>query len=229
MGYTVCIIQARIGSTRLPGKVLLPLPTGRSVLGEVVHRCEQIPGINEIVVAIPVGDDPLLVEVEGHRVTFGPEDDVLARYSIAAEVTDADRVMRITADCPMLNPKVCGEVLDLYMTYPEALYASNVVERTYPKGWDCEVFSRNILDMAYAEATEAYDREHVTPWIIRTNAESLVTLRAAEDHSGDSCTLDTIDDYRTIWRRLYHLAPSERVRAHVLPPNFVRIVGGADA
>src|SRR5687768_17376619 len=100
----VCIIQARMGSTRLPGKVLLPL-NGHTVIREVVTRCRQIAGIDTVCVATP--DHKIGDAIDGLcHVVYGPENDVLKRYAIAAELTNASVIMRITADCPLLSPQL---------------------------------------------------------------------------------------------------------------------------
>lgn len=192
---TVAIIQARLGSTRLPAKVLLPLPTGRIVLHEVVHRAKQIKGIDEVVVAIPdlERDDVLFAHASDvATVVRGSEIDVLGRYTQAARAMGADRVMRITADCPLLCPAVCAQVLDALDQGGE--YASNAFpKRTFPHGWDCEAFTREALERANREASAAYDREHVCPWMQRH-----LTCAAIEhdtDYSDTRWTLDTLEDY----------------------------------
>src|SRR5689334_21545465 len=114
MTKVVCIVQARLGSSRLPAKVLLPLPTGRTVLEEVLHRCKKIEGVDEVVLACPPSDEGIFAGVVrfpkgcAHiSFPFVDESDVLARYALAASETQADIVIRITADCPLLNPGLC--------------------------------------------------------------------------------------------------------------------------
>lgn len=212
MKKTAVIVQARLGSSRLPAKVLLPLPTGRTVLEEVLHRCKQIPGVDVVVCAIPEDDwffiQPIVEKVSaslyGH---FGAEDDVLGRYTMAAHASKADVVMRITADCPMLDPDVCGAVLNAFNAARDAHggtvhYCSNTIRRTYPQGFDCEVFSREFLDRANKEAPGLYQREHVTPWMFEPERiESCRWIEAPnnEDRSHLRWTLDTLEDYRRIW------------------------------
>jgi spore coat polysaccharide biosynthesis protein SpsF len=206
-----CIIQARLGSTRLPAKVLLPLPTGRTVLEEVIHRCQQIEMLCRpelvirpllVVVAIPeTPDNDELAHVAGRAgaiVVRGPEHDVLARYVKAAEAVGADVIMRITADCPLLDPQTCEAVLELFQK-SGADYASNVwPARHYPQGWDCEVFTMQALRKAHAEATDAYDREHVTPFLQRSPDINRVMLKDMQDRSHIRWTLDTAEDYEAI-------------------------------
>jgi spore coat polysaccharide biosynthesis protein SpsF (cytidylyltransferase family) len=205
---TACIVQARLGSTRLPAKVLLPLPTGRTVLEEVLFRCKRIPGVDVVALSTPKGPSarilhPLMVRHAhiciGHD---GVEDDVLGRYELAARITQADTIMRITADCPLIDPEVCGRLLHGFQ-HSNAGYGSNCwPHRRYPHGFDCEVFSRTVLDWANLQASGSYDREHVCPWMQRQ--EDIVRLYVGPpvtepDRSHERLTLDTLDDYVHIW------------------------------
>jgi spore coat polysaccharide biosynthesis protein SpsF len=173
------IVQARTGSTRLPAKVLQPLG-GRTVLARVLDRCAQIPGIDDIVCAIPdtEADDRLEQEIRRleHKVSRGPETDVLARYAKAARDHDADYVMRVTSDCPFLDPEVCGQVIDLFHG-SRADYASNTMPARFPHGLDCEIFPALLLDEADRIASTPHDREHVTPWIRNHAFLNTVNLR----------------------------------------------------
>lgn len=229
MKKVACIIQARLGSTRLPAKVLLPLPTGRTVLEEVIYRCRQIEGVDVVVVAIPdtnendilvpfieksrdavadlarlLHDESLLdLKVTPVELFRGPEHDVLKRYAMAAEAVGATTIMRVTSDCPLLNVNQCRSLL-LPVTIGPAAYATNAWpnERTAPGGWDCEVFSAEILQAADAEATLAYDREHVTPWMQKQrDGTRFLTCRSTNDRHPTNVrwTLDTLEDYVRIW------------------------------
>ena len=166
---TAVIIQARKGSTRLPGKVLRDLG-GRTVLEHVLTRCRMIDGVDTVVCATTenASDDPVAAEAArlGFDVFRGDENDVLSRYLGAARHAGADIVMRVTADCPLIDPKVCAAVLRLRRE-TNADYASNNMPRSFPHGLDCEAFTRAALEEAARTATEAYDREHVTPWLRR--------------------------------------------------------------
>ena len=233
---TTVIVQARLGSTRLPAKVLLPLPTGRTVLEEVLYRAKQIPGVDVVVAAIPDTAENDIVEAMAlrelerlnadrdrhdlvafgstrvHRTVRGPEHDVLARYVKAAEAVKADVIMRITADCPLIDPKVCGAVLALRDSQL-ADYASNAwPARSYPHGLDCEVFTRALLELANAHCdcghmidgrgtrhVENPDREHVTPWMQRQPDLRRAHLKGLDDRSHLRWTLDTLEDYTRIW------------------------------
>ena len=161
----VAIVQARVGSSRLPGKVLMPI-AGRPMVEHVLHRADAIDAVDEVVAALPdiAEDDPLaeVVRATGTRVVRGSPGDVLARYAAAATASAAEIVVRITADCPLLSPEVSGRVL---AAFADCDYASNTVVRTFPRGLDTEVFSRKALERAHAEARDPVEREHVTPFL----------------------------------------------------------------
>lgn len=207
MSKTVCIIQARMGSTRLPGKVLLPLPTGRTVLEEVIERVKGISGLDDIIVATPNSkvDDLLVPYIRGAGVGIyrGPEQDVLFRYYQAAMMARASTIMRITADCPMLNPELCSQVLAKYADDQSDFdYVSNTVVRTFPRGLDCEVFSWRILKITHENARRPYDREHVTQWMLDSWARPRIKVGSLhndrDDNSEFDWSLDTLDDYHRI-------------------------------
>jgi spore coat polysaccharide biosynthesis protein SpsF len=202
----VCIVQARMGSTRLPGKVLLPL-NGHTVIGEVLTRCKRIAGVDEVVCATP--DAEILHEAARYVSVFkGPEHDVLLRYRLAAEFYGADLVMRITADCPLICPGICGGML-YWMRASEGEFASNVYpERNFPKGYDCEIFTMDVLRRADLEAGPD-EREHVTTWM--NNNIPVMNFTDPWGPMDGRLTLDTWDDYKTICAAFDHEA-GERVR-----------------
>lgn len=202
---SVCIVQARLNSTRLPHKVLLPL-NGHTVIGEVLTRCKQIPDINEVICAIPKGDKKLALEAEKYGPVFlGPEDDVLGRYYRAAKMADADYIVRVTGDCPLISPELCGEIL-WRLKDSGTEYASNVHPRTFPQGYDCEAFTFKTLEKAYENAPDGW-REHVTTYMIANSRRVNITSPWRMD---GRLTLDTEDDYRTICAAFGH-QPYERV------------------
>lgn len=205
---TVCIVQARMGSRRLPGKVLLPL-NGHTVIGEVLARCEQITGVDQVVCAIPSSDYELgKVALEYGRVFGGSEHDVLARYYEAAKAYEAGIIIRITGDCPLLSPEICGEVLAA-LKRTNADYASNIEPRTFPQGFDCEAFTHETLNAANYQAGRD-EREHVTTWMRRSDIKR-VNVRSPWPMDG-RLTLDTEDDYRVICAAFGH-EPYSRLRA----------------
>ncbi len=161
----VAVVQARMSSTRLPGKVLADLG-GRPVLEWVVSRLRDSRELAGVVVATSddPSDDPV-AEAAPARVVRGPLADVLGRYAIAARELEFEGLVRITADCPLIDPAVVDEVVAAWRA-SEADYVANVIEpRTFPVGMDTEVVSTAALLAADAEATELYDREHVTPFV----------------------------------------------------------------
>jgi len=163
----VAIIQARMGSTRFPGKVLEDL-RGTPVLGWVVTAARAIPGVDEAVVATSDSDADAELrdwcDAQAIRCVTGSQDDVLDRYRTAAQAVGARLVLRLTADCPFLDPWVCGQVLAL-LERSGADYASNVDPPSWPDGLDCEAFTRHALEEAARRATRRLDREHVTPYL----------------------------------------------------------------
>jgi len=167
-GRTIAVIQARMSSTRLPGKVLLDLD-GSPVVDHVVRRVGRARLVDEVWVATSTApDDDILTDnlsSLGTPVVRGSLDDVLSRYALSSERSNADVVVRITADCPLIDPAVIDGVIRSYREAPSVDYCSNTLVRTYPIGMDTEVFSRAALDRAALEATTQQEREHVTPYI----------------------------------------------------------------
>jgi spore coat polysaccharide biosynthesis protein SpsF (cytidylyltransferase family) len=178
MSKTACIVQARLGSTRLPGKVLEMLGDA-PVLEHVLRRCRAIAGVDEVVCATVDGPDGDAVAALADRLDVanyrGSESDVLARNQGAAHAAGADIVMRVTSDCPLIDPEICAAVLKL-RAEAGADYAANNMPPSWPHGLDCEAFTIDALDEAAATATAAEDHEHVTPWIRRNRAYQRVNL-----------------------------------------------------
>jgi spore coat polysaccharide biosynthesis protein SpsF len=166
---TAVIVQARMGSTRLPGKVAQTI-AGKPALAHVLERCRRIKGSDAVVCAVPDVAESLALEriayACGASVFRGSEHDVLGRYLGAAREAGADLVMRVTSDCPLVDPAVCDAVLEL-RTREGADYAANNMPRSFPHGLDCEAFTVEALAQADRETREPYDREHVTPWLRR--------------------------------------------------------------
>lgn len=196
----VAVIQARLGSTRLPAKVLLDL-AGKTVLERCLERVKQFRGISEIVVATT--DNPqdeligALAERCDVRVYRGDEHDVLKRYVEAARQAKADAVIRCTSDCPLLDPEISSQVIEQFLA-SELDYASNILERRLPRGLDTEVFSREALERADRNAFEPEEREHVTLHMVRSSSDFKRQHRSPAnlpDLSHHRWTLDTLDDY----------------------------------
>lgn len=205
----VAIIQARIGSTRLPGKVLLDI-AGRPTLVHVLERVQAIVGVDAVVVATTtdVKDDPVaeMATKAGAAVFRGSEDDVLDRFYQAACRNGATAVVRVTADCPLLDPQVSSLVLRRYQE-GDVDYVSNFFERrTFPDGLDTEVFGVAALERAWREARYRSEREHVTPYLWKhPELYRLAGVQSQEDLSMYRWTLDEPQDLefmRALWRYL---------------------------
>jgi spore coat polysaccharide biosynthesis protein SpsF len=200
------IILARMGSTRLPGKVLMVL-RGETVLWHVVHRMRQCRRIDQVLVATTNlrADDQIEKFCRENRIPVfrGSSDDVLNRYYQTAKAFDAEVIVRITADCPLIDPEIVDRMLDSYNRMIERHervdYYANVVERTFPKGLDTEILSFRALERAEKEAVADFDREHVTPFIrARSDIFTVKNFSHEIDYSSLRCTLDTPEDYRII-------------------------------
>lgn len=210
----VAIIQARTGSTRMPGKVFLDL-AGEPVLARMVSRAERASTVDQVVIATTdaSSDDQVADFCEARGIPYfrGSEDDVLDRYYQAAKAFKADIVVRLTADCPLIDPHVVDLVVgqSLQQATP-ADYACNVVieERTFPRGLDTEVLSFDALERVWEQDTNPEWREHVTLYIRYNPAEfRVLNIRNDVDYSHMRWTLDTPDDYtfiRTIYNHYGH-------------------------
>jgi spore coat polysaccharide biosynthesis protein SpsF len=208
----VCITQARIGSTRLPGKVLMPI-AGKPMLSWHLDRLKQVHRIDRIVVATteePAAD--AIVEIarqSGVLVFRGSEQDVLARFAGAAALADAATVVRVTSDCPAVDPALIDRVIALYESAGEECHYASLDVGTFPRGLDCEVFSRKALDAAHREAIQPDDREHVTVFI-RRHVERYAArfLSTAPLDQAYRWTVDTPEDFDLVRRIIENFAPT---------------------
>lgn len=201
----LAIIQARMGSTRLPNKVLLPLE-GKPVLEHVVNRVRASKLVSDTVVATTVNEqDNAIVEAcekIGVKVFRGSENDVLDRFYQAAKDTKPDHVVRALCDCPLTDPKVIDKVIESHLQ-EKSDYTSNTIKVSYPDGLDLEVFSFDALQKAWQEAKLSSEREHVTPYIYKhPELFKLVNVENNEDLSAKRWTLDEESDYEFI-KKLY--------------------------
>jgi glutamate-1-semialdehyde 2,1-aminomutase/spore coat polysaccharide biosynthesis protein SpsF len=197
----------------MPGKILKPLGS-RSVLEEVLYRCAKIPGADTVICAIPdqPEDEPLvpLVQRSGAMLIRGDTEDVLARYRIAAEAVGTDIVLRVTSDCPLIDPELCGEALKLRAN-ENADYACNNMPPSFPHGLDCEVFTADALRRADRSTINREDREHVTPWLRRDPGVKRAVLKGPGGHTIEQrWTLDYPEDYEFL-RRIFELLPPNRI------------------
>lgn len=197
----VAIIQARMGSTRLHGKVLKNL-CGQTVLARVVNRTRRAQLAAEIVVATSVlpADDDILRECDRLAVPCfrGDEGDVLDRYYHAAQQFAADAVVRITSDCPLIDPELIDATVRAFLD-EMADYATNSLTITYPRGLDVEVFTADALACAWQQAKQTYQRTHVTPYLYEHPEQFKIESLTCEESFGHfRWTLDTQEDWELI-------------------------------
>ncbi|MDR2529636.1 MAG: glycosyltransferase family protein [Synergistaceae bacterium] len=211
------VIQARMTSTRLPGKVMLTV-LGKPLLGYELERVARSKRLSKILVATTVNDDDDVVaryvESLGFGVWRGPEDDVLERYHAAALAVGADIVVRLTADCPLIDPALVDQVVAALLESEGLDYVSNTFRRrTYPRGLDTEAFTFAALDRAWREGRLPPEREHVTPYIYNhPEIFKLGGVRNKVDLSRHRWTVDTPEDFALIKAILEGVYPSN--------PNF---------
>ncbi|MBM7615378.1 spore coat polysaccharide biosynthesis protein SpsF [Alkaliphilus hydrothermalis] len=214
----VVIIQARMGSTRLPGKVMKQI-AGKTVLEHVVDRIRQSKLVNEVVIATTIKDDDLAIVKESERLGVscfrGSEEDVLSRYYYAAKESNAEIVVRITSDCPLIDPAVLDEMLVKFIGLYERRevdYLSNTLQRTFPRGLDAEIFPFEILEKIFNEAKQDYEREHVTPYIYQNPDQfKLVGFKNHHDYSDYRLTLDTEEDLMVITKIYENLCVDDKI------------------
>ncbi len=199
------VVQARAGSTRFPGKVLAPLH-GEPILTHVLTRAgaARCPDLVVLATTTSASDDPVaeLGEQSGVVVVRGPKEDVLQRFVMAAEAVKADVVVRLTGDCPLLDPRLVDRVVRALLQSGSE-YAGNVAPPTYPDGYDVEALTADCLARLDREATKDYEREHVTARA-REHPESYrqVAVRCRRDLSRIRLTVDTPVDLDRVDRIL---------------------------
>jgi len=199
------IIQARMGSTRLPGKVLAEVG-GHPMLWYVIERTRAAKTLDDVIVATTTepADDIIVAFCRQHGVSCfrGSETDVLDRYYHAACQHDVRIVVRITSDCPLIDPGIVDKTVRAFLA-EQADYASNSLVRTYPRGLDTEVMTAGALETAWREAQQPYQRSHVTPYIYE-NPEwfRILSVTGEEDYSAYRWTVDTPEDLELV-RAIY--------------------------
>jgi len=210
---TAAIIQARMTSARLPGKVLMDIE-GKPMLWHVVNRLKFSKKLNDIILAVPDTKENDILEkfAEDDKIKYfrGSEDDVLSRYYQTAKKFKSDLIVRITSDCPLIDPKIVDLIIEKHLN-STADYTSNksnnIWKRTFPRGLDTEVFNFRVLEKTYREAKEIYQREHVSPYIYEhpelfylnnvENNKDLSYMRWCVDETKD------LELVREIYNRLY--------------------------
>jgi spore coat polysaccharide biosynthesis protein SpsF len=201
----VAIIQARMGSTRLPGKVLIDL-SGETVLAHVIRRVRLSTLIDSVEIATTTSSADEKIVCEAVRLNVpvfrGSEEDVLDRYWQASQKSGAQVVVRITADCPVIDCAVVDATIRAFLDQ-EADYASNRIPPSYPRGLDTEVFTVSAFEKAWKNATKPYEREHVTPYFYQhPELFRLAAIANETDYSHYRWTLDTPEDL-ALMRAIY--------------------------
>ncbi|SFU02862.1 glutamate-1-semialdehyde 2,1-aminomutase/spore coat polysaccharide biosynthesis protein SpsF [Pseudovibrio denitrificans] len=198
------IVQARMTSSRLPGKVMKPFG-GATFLESCLDRCAEVEGISEVICATTEGAEcdgiENLCHKRGYRVHRGDEFDVLGRYYNAAKAVKADAVMRITSDCPLADPGVAHEILVSFLEGGADLVTTNIPV-SWPIGLDVEVFTFDALEEAFFEAQHPFEREHVSPFIRHRPMRYRLKNHPCpiEGLSHWRMTLDTADDLEFFYK-----------------------------
>ncbi|MDA7441044.1 glycosyltransferase family protein [Candidatus Pseudothioglobus singularis] len=196
----VAIVQARMSSSRFPGKTLANL-CGSPVLLHVVERLKKCNYIHTVVVATTTNkeDDNIEAFCNKHNVECfrGSSSDVLSRYALCSKKYNANTVVRITSDNPLIDSKVVDHVIDFFLKGDFDYVANNII-KTFPHGLDVEVMSNNALQIADKESTSSRDREHVTQYIRSSDKFKIQNIESDIDYSDIRITLDEDEDYKLI-------------------------------
>lgn len=208
---TVAIVQARMGSTRFPKKVMRTI-CGTPMIGLVLKRLTNAKFIDQILLATS-GDpsnDPLAKYVSelGYAVYRGSEDDVLDRYYRVAKEASANLVVRVTGDCPLIDPVIVDEIILKFLD-SDVDYASNNAPPTFPHGLDAEIFTFQALEEAWIQAKTSQEREHVTPFISQSEKFRKVNHSYDADFSGERWTVDEPEDFEVVQKVFEYFKPQE--------------------
>jgi len=207
------IIQARMTSTRLPGKVLKTI-LDKPLLEYQLERLMRVPQVDKIIIATTTNstDDGIVDFCEKRDFLFyrGSETDVLSRYYEAARQYKISEIIRVTSDCPVIEPRILSELIRLFNSEPDIDYASNTIERSYPRGLDAEIFKFSAIEIAQREATTLFQREHVTPYLYQNpQLFKLRNLKSLEDRSDIRLTVDTPEDLEFMKKIIAELYPQK--------------------
>lgn len=205
----VAIVQARMGSSRLPGKVMKPV-ANQPMIGVLLNRLSRSKRIDQITVATSTNPENLplrdYVDSLGFTIICGSENNVLSRFALAAKSCDADIAIRITGDCPLVDPQLVDQLIDEFIAQP-CDYLSNTLSPTYPDGLDIEIMSSQALSRAENEAVEKFDQEHVTPYLYRSGNFETRSYEGSTDYSSLRWTVDEPADYEVIQKVFTHFEP----------------------
>lgn len=217
MKKVVAVVQARMGSYRLPGKVLKKV-LGKPLLEYLLERLQRVSLLDDLIVATTTSiiDDSIEKLCKERNISCfrGSEDNVLSRYRNASLMAKADYVVRICADSPLLDPVLVDEfIYEIVNNHDQCDYLSNTINQTYPLGMNVEIFTYKVLDIAFRTATSSYDKEHVTPFIYNNPSRFLIQQKHMNrKYSGLRLTVDEQEDFILIKRVIEELYPSN--------PNF---------
>lgn len=214
---TVCIVQARLSSSRLPGKILLP-GYNKPLLFHLIERLKRSKLIDKVIIATSKNplDDIIFNLCLSRKVDVfrGSMNDLLDRYYKCAKTFKANHIVRITSDCPLMDPKIIDLMLKKYHSIKKIDYMSNVHPPSYPDGFDIEIFSFGALEKAYKLSKKNYEREHVTPYIWDNPKKFKIfnysNLRNNKLYNKFRLTLDYKEDFFVIWNIFKNLYPKNK-------------------
>lgn len=196
-----CIIQARMSSKRLPGKVLKLIDGKNSFLKFLIDRVKKSKKIDRIVIACSKNpnDKKIVSFCKRNKLDYftGTEKNVLKRFYYASKSYASENILRITSDCPFIDPKLIDKFIITYFK-KNVDYLSNIEKRTYPDGLDLEIFNKKSLIYTFKNAVDDYDKEHVTPFMIRSNKIKKYCIKLKKNLSHIRITLDTIEDEKKL-------------------------------
>lgn len=213
----VAVTQARYSSSRLPGKVLLPLG-GRSALALHLKRIKESKKITDYIVATT--EEKESIEIEkiakeyGFKVFHGSLEDVLDRFYQACKNEKPDLVLRLTSDCPLIDPQLIDDLIEKFLS-AKSDYAANCLNPTLPDGMDAEIFTFNALETAWKDATLKSEREHVTPYIRNCGKFKISSIEYPHDWGKYRLTLDTKDDYELLKKLVDDCGENKPIKDYV--------------
>lgn len=210
----VAIVQARLNSSRFPGKIMQILEN-KTVLGHVIENLKKTKLVDEVCCAIPNTNDCNILEGEakkyGSTIVRGDEYNVLSRFYKAAKFTKADLIVRVTSDCPLTNPKINYQVINNLLK-KNADYSVNNMPPSFPHGLDCEVFKFKTLKNCFENAKSEFEKEHVTPWIRNNSKLIKVNLQCNfQGYHNIRLTLDYKEDLIFL-KKIFKLVETDKLR-----------------
>jgi spore coat polysaccharide biosynthesis protein SpsF len=200
------IVQARMGSTRLPGKIM-KIISGHPVLWHVIDRLKHSKKLNNVIIATTILKEDDVVEnfCKENNILFfrGSVEDVLSRYFLTAQKFGCENIVRITSDCPVIDPEIIDNMIEEFFAAngkkTNIDYLSNSLEKTFPRGLDSEIFTFKTLEKTFNEASKLYEKEHVTPYIYQhPELFKLKNYSSSKNYSDLRWTLDTEEDFQLI-------------------------------